>query len=106
MAVTLKDAKEYLRIDADIDDEDTLVTSLIDAANEYIEQCTGKQNDNSKLYDLCVKLLVAHWFENRAAIMTKPGAWGEMPHSVTALLTHISLAGHYPALPAEGGEGT
>ena len=104
MAVTLEDAKTYLKIDTDITDEDALLESLIDGANEYIEQCTGKRNDDSSLYDLCIKLLVAHWFENRATLNTKPGTWEEMPHAVTALLKHISLASHYPPVQ-EGSDG-
>ena len=105
MAVSLEAAKQYLKLDADIFEDDELIEGLIEGANEYIEQCTGKRNDDSKLYDLCIKLLVAHWFENRATLNTKPGTWEEMPHAVTALLKHISLASHYPPVQ-EGSDGS
>ncbi len=104
MAVSLEAAKQYLKLDADIVEDDELIEGLIEGANEYIEQCTGKRNDNSKLYDLCIKLLVAHWYENRATFYPKPGNLSEMPHAVTALLKHISLAGHYPPVQ-EGSDG-
>ena len=61
--VTLEQAKNYLKIDSDITDDDNLVTSLINAAGDYIKRTTGKINTNansSQLYDLCVKMLVAH----------------------------------------------
>lgn len=103
MAVSLEAAKQYLKLDADIVEDDELIEGLIEGANEYIEQCTGKRNDNSKLYDLCIKLLVAHWYENRATFYPKPGNLSEMPHAVTALIRHIGLASHYPALDDTGG---
>lgn len=63
MAVTLAQAKNYLKLDNDITDDDELVTSLISAAGDYVRRTTGKVNtgDNtSQLYDLCIKMLVAH----------------------------------------------
>lgn len=103
MAVSLEAAKQYLKLDADIVEDDDLIEGLIEGANEYIEQCTGKRNDDSKLYDLCIKLLVAHWYENRATFYPRPGSLSEMPHAVTALIRHIGLASHYPALDDTGG---
>lgn len=99
--VTLEDAKAYLKVDEDITEEDTLIESLIEAAEQYVEQSTGKQNTGG-LYDLCVKLLVAHWFENRAAFSPKPGTISELPHSVTALMQHIAMASVYPELERAG----
>lgn len=57
MAVTLAQAKNYLKLDNDITDDDELVTSLISAAGDYVRRTTGKVNtgDNqSQLYDLCL----------------------------------------------------
>ena len=99
MAVTLAQAKNYLKLDNDITDDDELVTSLISAADDYVRRTTGKVNtgDNqSQLYDLCIKMLVAHWYENRAVYSKKPGAINVIPHTVTALLTHIAQCSDYP----------
>ena len=93
MAVTLAQAKNYLKIDADITEDDELITELINAAVDYVERTTGKTNNgenSSSLYDLCVKMLVAHRYENRAVFSAKPGAINDIPHTVTALLIHIS----------------
>ena len=98
MAVTLSQAKNYLKVDADITEDDELITGLIDAANDYVKRTTGKTNngDNSSLYDLCVEMLVAHWYENRAVYSAKPGAINDIPHTVTALLIHIAQSNDSP----------
>lgn len=94
MAVTLDHVKNYLKVDVDEDDE--LIESLMAAANDYVERTTGKRADGSELCELCVKMLVAHWYENRAVYSSKPGAINVLPHTVTALLTHIAQCEAYP----------
>lgn len=96
MAVTLQQAKNYLRVESDITDDDELITGLISAASDYIENRTGKRNNGSDLYDLAIKLLVAHWYENRAIYSAKPGAINEIPHSASALIIHIAQSAAYP----------
>lgn len=98
MAVTLEQAKNYLKLDSDIVEDDELITSLIDAAANYVEQSTGKKNAGNPTYDLCIKLLVAHWYENRAIYSAEPGAINDIPHSVTQLLIHIASSSAYPAV--------
>lgn len=96
MVVTLEQAKNYLKVDEDITDDDELISSLISAASDYVERTTGKMADGSPLCELCVKQLVAHWYENRAVYSSKPGAINVLPHTVTALLTHIAQCEAYP----------
>lgn len=96
MAVTLEQAKNYLKVDEDITDDDELISSLISAASDYVERTTGKRADGSPLCELCVKQLVVHWYENRAVYSSKPGAINVLPHTVTALLTHIAQCEAYP----------
>lgn len=96
MAVTLEQAKNYLKVDEDITDDDELISSMINAASDYVERTTGKMADGSPLCELCVKQLVAHWYENRAVYSSKPGAINVLPHTVTALLTHIAQCEAYP----------
>lgn len=96
MAVTLEQAKNYLKVDSDITADDELITSLISAASDYVEKTTGKRADGSELCELCMKMLVAHWYENRSVFSPKPGAINVLPHTVTALLTHIAQCDAYP----------
>ena len=99
MAVTLAQAKNFLKIDSDITDDDELVQALIDAADEYIQNQTGKANSNDDaLYNQCIKMLVAHWYENRSIYSPKPGTLSELPHSVTSLVQHIANCDAYPVI--------
>ncbi len=69
MIVTLAEAKGYLRLNLDSTDEDTLVNTLITAAETYLYNATGTTfNQNQPLAKLFVLILVADWFENREAV--------------------------------------
>lgn len=96
MPVTVQQAKLFLKIDSDIVEEDDLISTLINAAAEYVQNSTGKKNAGNAIYDQCVLLLVAHWFENRTIIASKPGTLSQLPHSVTALMQHIANCDLYP----------
>lgn len=105
--MTLSEVKLYLRVDHD--DEDTLITSLLAAAENYIQKTTGKTQvktgtdelgvttyaaiTTDELYNLCVKIMVAHWYENRA--IQSPSATNDFSFSAQALINHISLCGDY-----------
>ena len=95
--MTLAAIKDYLKIDGT--DEDVLLTSLISAAESFIQQTTGKtlkgtaNISTDELYNLCVKLMVAHWFENRAVQANTQ--LNDFSFSVQALINHISLCGDY-----------
>lgn len=98
MAVTLEQAKEYLRLDEDLTEDDELISGLIEAATDYLEQTTGKKySDNSQLFALAVKMLVAHFYENRSIFSTKTDV-NNLPYSLDAIIKHISLASKYEPL--------
>ncbi len=108
--MTLEEAKNYLRVDTD--DDDTLIQALITAAESYIAQQTGKTKilagadengqpiyediKESELWKLAVKLLLAHWYENRG-VETSGGrvVATKISHSVDALVNHIAMCGDY-----------
>lgn len=91
--ITLEEAKVYLKVESNVTDEDELITALISAASEYIQNATGKADSGSKIYELCEKILVAHWYENRGVATTANII--EMPHTVQAMLAHIKLSAAY-----------
>lgn len=71
--ITLKEVKEYARID--IDEDDLLLEALIVAAEEYLKNATGKDypeaNEsgnriNYELEKIYLQLLIAHWYEQRS----------------------------------------
>jgi uncharacterized phage protein (predicted DNA packaging) len=80
MIISLKEVKEYVRID--IDEDDQLLETLIAAAEEYLKNATGKEypetdEDGNKIkYELekiYLQLLIAYWYEKR----TPAGGVGE-----------------------------
>lgn len=65
--VTLEETKKYLRIDDN--ESDILITSLINAAEEYLQNATGNQFDRTNhLAKLFCWVLVTDWYENRVYI--------------------------------------
>ena len=69
--VTLKEMKDYLRVDSN--EEDDLIESLIEAATIYIDECCGisyKSIENkTKLAVILIKKLVADMYSNREGII-------------------------------------
>lgn len=78
----VNEIKEYLRIDTDLDDG--LLNSLVIAAKEYLKNA-GVAKTEGPLYDLAVKLLVAHWYENREVV----GKADKLAFSLEAIITQL-----------------
>lgn len=62
MAISLEEAKEYLRIDGD--EDDNLVSFFISAAEKHMDNA-GVTDKESELYKLAVMIFVADAYENR-----------------------------------------
>lgn len=100
-AVTLEDMKNYLKVDSDITADDDYIKGCMTAAVDYIEQTTGKKfNPDAELFNICQRELVLQWYENRTSFTAKTNL-NELPHSLSALIRHISLAGHYETLDGD-----
>lgn len=96
--ITVEEAKAYLRLDADLTEDDELLAGLIQAAADFLEQTTGKAySDERYLYRLAVKMLTAHWYENRSIYSTKTNV-NDLPVSLQAMINHISVASAYEPL--------
>lgn len=86
----LQEVKNFLRIDADLTDDDAQLTAMISAAKSYIYRCTGVIYDNSPLYDMTVKLLVSHFYTHRTQDSKNSGDYS---HSITDLINLIEVTG-------------
>lgn len=78
MIISLKEVKDYARID--IDDDDELLKSLIVAAEGYLKNATGKEYPETdgngigyELEKIYLQQLVTYWYEKR----TPAGGLGE-----------------------------
>lgn len=93
----LEQLKEYIKYDGE---DESLVVSLYQAAAEKAETETGKcfevqdGTPRSELYWLAVKMMVAHWYDNRGIATDKTMA--DIPMSAQMLLNHIALCGIFP----------
>lgn len=88
MIITPADAKSYLRIDAASPEDAALLQLLIDAAETYLRNATGKQFDSgNRLACLFCLVLVADWYENREMV----GKVGErVRFTVQSLLAQLT----------------
>lgn len=70
MVVSVEEIKEYLRLEADYKEDDNLLLSFLKAAEEDLENRTGKvfnENNKSELISLYIKMYVAEQYEKRGA---------------------------------------
>ncbi len=64
MIITIDQAKSWLKIDNNTEDED--IQDLVTAAEAYLRNATGKTYDNTNaLAKLYCRVLVSEWYENR-----------------------------------------
>lgn len=92
--------KQHLRIDGT--EEDSLLQSYVDAASLLIRRETGKNfvlgedgyEDIARdaLFQQAVRMLVAHWYENRQPV---GAVTGEIPFAVTHLNSQIAMGRSY-----------
>lgn len=67
MIVTLEETRQFLRVDGS--EDDALIASLIDAAEEYLFNATGIVFDGARqLAKVLCWVLIADWYENRELI--------------------------------------
>lgn len=81
----LQEIKEYLRIDGS--EEDTSLSSFLKGAQFFLKNA-GVPNDVSsqqELYDISVKMLVSHWYENREPL----GKADQLAFSLGSIITQL-----------------
>lgn len=86
--ITLNDAKAYIKVDDNF--EDDLIDNLLKSAKEYMLTCgITDKNKLSNLYDLAIKMLVSHWYENREVV----GEAKLLAYSLNSIIFKMSLVG-------------
>lgn len=102
MILTLDEVKNYLRVD--LEDDDALIQSFMDAAETYLKNATGKEypevdSEGNKIeYELekvYLNLLISYWYENRSAAPRNKSLSGSVPDEFTfttrSLLLQLQL---------------
>lgn len=62
--MNLEELKLFLRVDGE--EEDFLIEGLKIGAEEYLTNAGIHKDYTKELYKLAIKILVTHWYENRA----------------------------------------
>ena len=83
--MTIKELKNYLRIDHDFDD--SLIETFKIAAENYIYGAIETEQVNDKRFDLAVALLVGHWYKNREA--TSQNNLKDIPLGVLSIIQQL-----------------
>lgn len=90
MIVTLEEAKEWLRIDGDYDD--MVIEMLIESAEQYLKNATGKEFDSSnRLAKLFCLVLIVDWYENRHLMGQKTSE--QVRYTIQSMLAQLKYAG-------------
>lgn len=90
MILTLKDAKDYLRVEQDDTTEDAFITTLIESAELYIKNGTDKTFDaTNELAKLATKILITHWFENRSPVIVG-SITKEIEYSIKSIMLQLT----------------
>lgn len=68
MIISLDESKAWLKVDYEEDDEE--IQLLIDSAEAYLTNATGKTFDNTNaLARLYCRVLISDWYDNRALMV-------------------------------------
>lgn len=62
--LTLEEIKVFLKVDHE--EEDNFIEGLKISAEEYLTNAGIKKDYSKELYKLAIRILVSHWYENRA----------------------------------------
>ena len=63
MTFTLEEVKDYLRVDSD--DEDTQITSMMEAAKRFIVEAVGSFDEEDALVVMLAKAVVQNMYDHR-----------------------------------------
>ncbi|MBS4191749.1 head-tail connector protein [Bacillus sp. FJAT-49705] len=89
MILELNETKEWIRVDGT--EEDSIISTIIGAAEEYLEGATGKKFDdtNHRAKIFCL-VLVTDWYENRDLIGSKPSE--KVRFSIQSMLAQLQYS--------------
>jgi uncharacterized phage protein (predicted DNA packaging) len=90
MILELEETKNWLRVDGNEDDQ--TIQMLINAAEQYLKNATGKTFDSSNyLAKTFCLTLVSDWYENRELTGTKVGE--KVKFVIQSMLVQLKYGG-------------
>jgi uncharacterized phage protein (predicted DNA packaging) len=97
MILSLDEAITYLRLeDYDLpDSEMQLISDIVETADDYVKRATGFKFENPdtipKIAKMIVRLLVSHWYEQRAIVAINQNVT-KIYYSVEMLLNQLAYS--------------
>ena len=83
----LDEIKLYLRVDTE--DDDTLIESLKETAEQYLTNAGVKSHYENPLYCTAIKMLIANWYDTRDSA----GGKDTISNMFKSIITQLVLQG-------------
>lgn len=85
----LEDIKEYLRVDGD--DEDKLISTMIEAGKEYIRSAVGEYDDTDKTANILLAAIVQNMYDNRELMQSDQQVKKRIEYTFQSMILQLRL---------------
>ena len=85
----LEDIKEYLRVDGD--DEDNLISMMMEAGKEYIRSAVGEYNDTDKTANILLAAITQNMYDNRELMQSDQQVKKRIEYTFQSMILQLRL---------------
>ena len=85
----LEDIKEYLRVDGD--DEDNLISMMMEAGKEYIRSAVGEYDDTDKTANILLAAVVQNMYDNRELMQSDQQVKKRIEYTFQSMILQLRL---------------
>lgn len=85
----LEDIKEYLRVDGD--DEDKLISTMMEAGKEYIRSAVGEYDDTDKTANILLAAIVQNMYDNRELMQSDQQVKKRIEYTFQSMILQLRL---------------
>lgn len=85
----LEDIKEYLRVDGD--DEDNLISMMMEAGKEYIRSAVGEYDDTDKTANILLAAIVQNMYDNRELMQSDQQVKKRIEYTFQSMILQLRL---------------
>ena len=85
----LEDIKEYLRVDGD--DEDNLISMMMEAGKEYIRSAVGEYDDIDKTANILLAAVVQNMYDNRELMQSDQQVKKRIEYTFQSMILQLRL---------------
>ena len=85
----LEDIKEYLRVDGD--DEDNLISMMMEAGKEYIRSAVGEYDDTDKTANILLAAITQNMYDNRELMQSDQQVKKRIEYTFQSMILQLRL---------------